>query len=212
MASETCFLTCSRRNEPSRRINRSRSITSNSNRDQLYTNDEEIDLAPPQPPRPSFRASRLVSGSVPQSPAKEAPSFDFRPGRPAVNRAVTYDIPSHARDSSPASSYSMHRVPSDSLSIRNQKSQLRPVSRVVTDIAADNSDYSNDTNSPDRGLDDSITSPSTSYGSVPSRNFSSGTLSTFSSKKAPPPPPPARTKKPPPPPPPMRRAGNTSFT
>ena len=169
-------------------------------------------MAPPQPPRPQVRSNRIVSGSMPQSPAKEIPSYDFGPARPAVNRSVTYDMPSRARDSSPASSYSMHRVPSDSLSIRNQRSQLRPVSRVITDSAADYSDastyYSNDTNSPDRLQDESAAS---SYGSMPSRSFSSGTLSIMN-KKAPPPPPPLRSKKPPPPPPPMRRAGNSSFT
>ena len=160
-----------------------------------------------------MRSTRMVSGSVPQSPAKEFSGYGFGPARPAVNRSVTYDMPSHVRDSSPASSYSMHRVPSDSLSIRNQRSQLKPVpvSRVITDTAADNSDastyYSNDTSSPDRLVDDSIAS---SYGSVPSRSFSSGTLSAMG-KKGPPPPPPLRAKKPPPPPPPMRRAGNSSY-
>ena len=164
-----------------------------------------------------MRSNRVISGSVPQSPTKELPSLDFRPGRPAVNRSVTYDITNQVRDSSPASSYSMHRVPSDSMSIRNQRSQLRPVSRVVTDGVVDNSDastyYSNDTNSPDRMADDANSSPTTSYGSLPSRTFSSGTLSAMTGgKKAPPPPPPSRTKKPPPPPPPMRRAANSSFT
>ena len=195
---------------------KSRSNTTTSNRDQYYNNAEENEIAPPQPPRPTLRSNRVISGSVPQSPTKELPGLDFRPGRPAVNRSVTYDITNQVRDSSPASSYSMHRVPSDSLSIRNQRSQLRPVSRVVTDAGADNSDastyYSNDTNSPDRMVDDGNGSPTTSYGSVQSRTFSSGTLSGITGgKKAPPPPPPCRSKKPPPPPPPMRRAANSSF-
>ncbi|KAI4153437.1 MAG: hypothetical protein LQ340_002309 [Diploschistes diacapsis] len=200
-------------NEPSRRYTRSRSNTGGSGRDQFNHITEENEAPPPQPPRPAIRPNRLVSGSVPQSPAKEVSGCDFGSNRPGVYRATTYDMSSRARDTSPASLYSMHRVPSDSLSIRNQRSQLRSVSRLATDTAADNSDastyYSNDTNSPDRLQDESGAS---SYGSVPSRTFSAGTLSSLSGKKPPPPPPPSRAKKPPPPPPPMRRAANSSYT
>lgn len=202
-----------RLNEPSRRYTRSRSNTGGSGRDQFNHITEENEAPPPQPPRPAIRPNRLVSGSVPQSPAKEVSGCDFGSNRPGVYRATTYDMSSRARDTSPASLYSMHRVPSDSLSIRNQRSQLRSVSRLATDTAADNSDastyYSNDTNSPDRLQDESGAS---SYGSVPSRTFSAGTLSSLSGKKPPPPPPPSRAKKPPPPPPPMRRAANSSYT
>ena len=206
-------LTYHRRNDPNKKLFRSRSNTGTSGRDQFNNVHDMGEMGPPQPPRPSVRPNQYATNSLPQSPIKEIPEYDFPHARPAVNRAVTYDLSSRTRDSSPASMHSMHRVPSDTASIRNQRTQLRPVSKLVTDMGVDNSDasthYSNDTNSPDRFQDDAFT-PSTSYGSVPSRNFSSGTLNSISGRKAPPPPPPPRSKKPPPPPPPMKRAGNSS--
>jgi hypothetical protein len=153
-------------------------------------------MAPPQPPRPGIRTNRVPSNSLPQSPSKELPGLDFS-SRPGVNRAVTYDQPGR-RDVSPApSNYSMHRVPSDSLSIRAQKAQLRSVSG--TSDQNDRSTYYGDGGESAYG-DDAI-----SFGSLPTRTVSAGSINNMSNRKPPPPPPPSRTKKPPPPPPPMRR-------
>ena len=165
-------------------------------------------MPPPQPERPSIRSSRAVS-SVPQSPKRELSGYDFGVNRPAYNRYNTFEGPTQLRDASPVPAQRLSKVPSDSLSIRTQKAQLRSVSRVQTDLFDDPSDtstyYSNSTSSPDRYFDERAPSPATSHGSAASRSFSAGALSTMNSKKAPPPPPPSRAKKPPPPPPPMKR-------
>lgn len=194
----------SRQNHPNQTQPRSRSSTNGSYRERFNGHLGENQMPPPQPPRP-LRSGQIVSNSLPQSPVREFPAYDFGSGRPGVNRSVTYDMSSRARDASPASStHSVPRIPSDSLSIRTQKAQLRSVSRPTFDPYNDQSDastyYSNDADSPDRYVDDRSFSPSTSYESVPSRSFSGTSVS---GKKPPPPPP--RAKKPPPPPP-MKRA------
>ena len=169
----------------------------------------EEETPPPQPERPWVRSNRVASNSVPQSPKKEYAGYDFGHARPAANRSTTFEGPVQLqRDSSPIGMQRLARVPSDSLSIRTQKSQLRSVSRLQTD-GLDESDtstfYSNSASSPDRYFNDAGASPATSHGSGPTRNFSTGTLNSMSGKKPPPPPPPSRAKKPPPPPP-MKRS------
>ena len=166
-------------------------------------------MPPPQPERPSIRSNRAVS-SVPQSPKREVSGYDLGASRPGYSRYNTFEGPTQLRDLSPIAAQRVSKVPSDSLSIRTQKAQLRSVSRVQTDIYDEPSDastfYSNSTSSPDRYFDERAPSPATSHGSGTSRTFSSGSLSGMNCKKAPPPPPPpTRAKKPPPPPPPMKR-------
>ncbi|AEO63085.1 uncharacterized protein THITE_2107948 [Thermothielavioides terrestris NRRL 8126] len=88
------------------------------------------------------------------------------------------------------------------------RSQLRPVSRIVTtkddNVFADrDDDTASDTGSPDWG--NRSTSSATSVGSLsrsPSINTVSSSFGPAGIKKAPPPPPPSRAKKPAPPPPP----------
>ena len=196
----------SRRTDPTRRPTRSRSNTSHIYADRFSAGEQESEMPPPQPERPSIRSNRAVS-SVPQSPKREFSGYDFGSNRPEYNRYNTYEGSTQFRDSSPAPVQRISKVPSDSLSIRTQKAQLRSVSRVQTDCYdSDGSTYySNSTSSPDRYFDERAPSPATSHGSAASRSFSSSTLSSMNGKKAPPPPPPSRAKKPPPPPPPMKR-------
>ena len=173
---------------------------------------------PPPDSRPSIRSNRAVSttnarDSPPGSPRRELSGFDFSSSRPGINRSTTFAGPTQLnRETSPVSFPHMSRVPSDTLTVRAQRSQLRPISRVTTgnDVFDDPSDDSifNSNSSPDRYYDGRSASPATSHGSD-SRNGSSSTLNVgFSNggKKQPPPPPPSRSKKPPPPPPPMKRS------
>ena len=174
----------------------------------------------PPPERPSIRSNRAVSSNqAPDSPRRENGGYDYGHSRPNVHRCTTFEGPTQLyREGSPVSSQRMARVPSDSLTMRTQRSQLRPVSKVATssDALDDPSDtstfYSNSTGSPDRYFGERAASPATSYGSVPSRTASSSTLNGMATgaKKAPPPPPPSRAKKPPPPPPMKRSALSTS--
>ena len=171
----------------------------------------------PPPERPSIRSNRAVS-NVPESPRRENGGYDYGHYRPNVQRSTTFEGPTQLyREGSPVSSQMMARVPSDSLAMRAQRSQLRPVSRVMTnDTFDDPSDtstfYSTSTSSPDRYFGERASSPATSYGSGPSRNVSSSTLNGMAPgpKKTAPPPPPPRAKKPPPPPPMKRSALSTS--
>lgn len=197
-----------------RKLTRSRSNTAHSYAERYNTVEEEPEMPPPE--RPSIRSNRAVSSNyVSESPKKEPQAYDYGTARPGFNRSTTFEGPTQLyRDSSPVSAQRMTRVPSDSLSMRTQRAQLKPLSRVASgnDAYDDPSDtstfYSNSTSSPDRYFGDRAASPATSLGSAPSRNASSSTLNGMSTntKKAPPPPPPSRAKKPPPPPPPMKRS------
>ena len=176
---------------------------------------------PPPETRPSIRSNRAVStntfrDSPPASPRREHSGFDFGSSRPGINRSTTFEGPTQLhRDSSPVAFPRMSRVPSDTLTVRAQRAQLRPISKVNTgsDLFEDPSDDStfNSNSSPDRYYDGRSASPATSHGSEP-RNVSSSTLNVGVSngKKQPPPPPPPRSKKPPPPPPMKRSALSTS--
>ena len=200
------LLTLGSQSDCSRRPPRPRSTTLHSHLERHNSADEEPEMSPSQPERPWIHSNRSVSSCVPQSPQKELSDYGIHCPRPNVGRSTTYDVVQPLRDSSPIAGQRMARVPSDSLSIRTQKAQLRSTSRIRTEVIDDPSDtatyYSNSTSSPDRYFDDRAPSPATSYGSVPSRNVSSGNLSVMNGKKPPPPPPPSRVKKPPPPPPP----------
>ncbi|MCJ1293472.1 hypothetical protein MMC34_005027 [Xylographa carneopallida] len=203
-----------------RRITRSRSNTAHSYAERYNTVEEEPEPEVPPPERPSIRSNRAVSSNfIPDSPKRAAQVYEYTPGRPGINRSMTFEGPtSTQRDSSPVSAQRMARVPSDSLTMRSQRAQLRPLSRVMTgnEIYDDPSDtstfYSNSTSSPDRYFGERAASPATSHGSGPSRTASSSTLSMLNphAKKAPPPPPPSRAKKPPPLPP-MKRSALSTF-
>ncbi|MCJ1318332.1 hypothetical protein MMC15_003660 [Xylographa vitiligo] len=204
-----------------RRLTRSRSNTAHSYAERYTTVEEEPEPEMLPPERPSIRSNRAVSSNYfPDSPKRAAQVYEYTPGRPGINRSMTFEGPtSLQRDSSPISAQRMARVPSDSLTMRSQRAQLRPLSRVMTgnEIFDDPSDtstfYSNSTSSPDRYFEERAASPATSHGSGPSRTVSSSTLSALNpnAKKAPPPPPPSRAKKPPPPPPPMKRSALSTF-
>lgn len=181
-----------------------------------------VEDEPPLPEvRPSIRSNRAPSAyNPPESPRKELQGFDFSSGRPGVNRSTTFEGPTQIhRESSPVSAAKMARVPSDSLTMRAQRSQLRPISRINTgnDLFSDPSDDSTfaSNSSPDKSYEERSqrsASPATSYGSAPSRSASYSTLNapTMNSKKQAPPPPPSRAKKPPPPPPMKRSALSTT--
>ena len=164
--------------------------------------------------RPSIRSTRTASSNIPpESPRKELHSYDFGSGRPGVNRATTFEGPTQLyRDSSPVTAQRVSRVPSDNLTMRTQRSQLRPVTRVTpegNDLFGDPSDEStfNSNSSPDRPYKERSASPATSHERTPSRSASYSTLTAApNGKKQAPPPPPSRAKKPPPPPPPMKRS------
>lgn len=163
--------------------------------------------------RPAIRSTRTTSSYVPtvESPRKELSGYDFSSARPGVNRATTFEGPTQLyRDTSPSKRVS--RAPSDNFTVRNQRAQLRPLSRVGpdNDLSIDPSDEStfNSNSSPDRSYKERSASPATSHGSAaPSRSTSYSTLTSApNGKKQAPPPPPSRAKKPPPPPPPMKRS------
>ena len=117
--------------------------------------------------------------------------------RPSMTRTVTME-PSR-RDISPIGAPKLTRMPSDSLTIRTTRTQLRAVDQTITehDVFADDSTaYTN--SSPEQSHGELSTSPATSQGSGPIY------------KKGPPPPPPSRATKPgigkaPPPPPPLKK-------
>ena len=209
-------LTLSRQNDPNGRDNRrnprSRSNTAHSFADRSYQIEDEP-TAPEA--RPSIRSNRAASAyNPPESPRREQPGYDFNHGRPGINRSTTFEGPTQIhRDCSPISTTRMSRVPSDSLAVRAQRTQLRPANRINTanDLFSDPSDDSTFTSSPDRSYEERSqrsASPATSHGSAPSRSASYSTLNatTTNSKKQAPPPPPSRAKKPPPPPPPIKRS------
>lgn len=163
--------------------------------------------------RPAIRSTRTASSYVPtvESPRKELNGNEFNSARPGVNRATTFEGPTQLyRDASPPQRVS--RVPSDNFTVRNQRAQLRPLSRISpeNDLFSDPSDEStfNSNSSPDRSYKERSASPATSHGSAaPSRSTSYSTLTSApNGKKQAPPPPPSRAKKPPPPPPPMKRS------
>lgn len=164
---------------------------------------------PSPEPRPSIKSTRGVSSyNVVESPVKDYSGSDYISARPNYARSTTFEGPTQLRrDASPMSAPRMARAPSDSLTIRTTRSQLRTVSKpsqerdVFVDPSDDSAFYSN--SSPDRSYGERSVSPATSNGSIPSRTASSTTLNANvpTGRKGPPPPPPSRAKKPPPPPP-----------
>lgn len=172
---------------------------------------KEDELPMPPPERPAIRSTRTASSHVSKSPHREAQENDYGYSRPNIQRTNTFEGPTQLhRDSSPIPISRTSRVPSDSLTVRTQRSQLRTTGRMPSGNEAftEPSDESTFYSSPDRSHDERSTSPATSYGSAPSRTASYSTLNaaTTNGKKQPPPPPPSRVKKPPPPPPPMKRS------
>lgn len=198
-------------NADTRRDPRSRNNTAHAYADRFSAVDEEP--LPIPEARPSIRSTRTASSHMPpDSPRKELQSYDIGPSRPGVNRATTFEGPTQLyRDYSPPQRVS--RVPSDNLAVRNQRNQLRPLSRVTADNEpfSDPSDEStfHSSSSPDRSYKERSASPATSHGSAPpsrSTSYSTLIMAPNGGKKQAPPPPPSRAKKPPPPPPPMKRS------
>jgi len=165
--------------------------------------------------RPPIKSSRAASSHL-DSLRNESQGYDHNVARPGINRATTFEGPTQIRrDLSPLPDQRMSRVPSDNLTVRTQRSQLRPLARVnpENDLFGDPSDDSTFTTSPDRSHKERSASPATSTGSGPSRSASYSTLDAApNGRKQPPPPPPSRAKKPPPPPPPMKRSALSTTT
>lgn len=205
-----------------RRSPRTRSDTAHSYADRYGAEDEEPPMNIPDF-RPSIRSNRMASSQDPPEPSRRDPrKYDYGLGRPGVNRSATFEGPTQLyRESSPALSKPMSRVPSENLDMRSQWSQLRPVGRVTSgfDMFSDPSDDStfNGSSSPDRSHEERSqrsASPATSHGSGPSRSASYSTLNGAApnGKRQAPPPPPSRAKKPPPPPPPPMKRSTLSTT
>lgn len=160
------------------------------------------DPSPPSSPEPEQRPIIKSTRSGLSRLATESPMKDYvsaSNSRPAISRLTTFEGPTKIRnDASPTSQLPpLARVPSDSLTIRTQRSQLRNVNNAVLDgdVFDDPTDSQFSNSSPDRSYGDASVSPATSHGSVAGARF-----------KGPPPPPPSRSKKPPPPPPPAKRS------
>ena len=150
--------------------------------------------------RPVISSSRTTSYRQEPSGREYAAS---PASKPTLTRTVTME-PTR-RDISPMGAPRLPRMPSDSLTIRTTRTQLRPVDPVLNeqDVFADDSTFYT-SSSPDRSHGELSTSPATSHGSgnIP--------FTSASNKKAPPPPPPSRATKPglnkaPPPPPPIKK-------
>ena len=184
---------------------KSRSNTAHSFVDRYNAVDEEP--PPPSQPRPTIKTSRTASHRLPEPATAEYE--DVVRTRPNFGRSTTFEGPTQLRrDISPADGPRMSRIPSDTLTIRTTRSQLRTVNKSVPedDIFNDRDDSTHFSNSsPDRSYGDRSVSPATSHGSLPSGAVTSTTM-TAAGKKGPPPPPPSRAKKPPPPPPPAKRS------
>ncbi|KAI4118922.1 MAG: hypothetical protein LQ345_001109 [Seirophora villosa] len=188
---------------------RSRSTTAHTFADRYK--EDEPPMLPPE--RPAIRSSRTASSShaVSESPHREAQQSEYGYSRPSPRRTNTFEGPTQLhRDSSPVPLGRTSRVPSDSLTVRTQRSQLRQTGRMPSgnEGFTESPDEPICYSSPDRSYDERSASPATSYGSAPSRTASYSTLNAVSTngKKQAPPPPPSRVKKPPPPPPPMKRS------
>jgi hypothetical protein len=176
---------------------RSRANTAHSFAD--VTNDEAMRVAEP---RPTIKNSRAPSNRASEFPnAESADTANFRPG---YIRSSTFEGPTQLRrDISPAAAPRLSRIPSDSLTIRTTRSNLRAVDPAIAEgnVFNDHEDSPFESNSsPDRSYGDRSVSPATSHGSFANLTNASTV------KKGPPPAPPSRAKKPPPPPPPSKRS------
>ena len=156
----------------------------------------------PAEPRPTIKNSRTASYRMSEFPAAE--SADTGYSRPGYIRSTTFEGPTQLRrDVSPVAAPRLSRIPSDSLTIRTTRSNLRTVDPAIAEsnVFNDHEDSNFESNSsPDRSYGERSVSPATSHGSFPNLT------ATSTVKKGPPPPPPSRAKKPPPPPPPAKRS------
>ncbi|KAL9041857.1 MAG: hypothetical protein Q9214_003964 [Letrouitia sp. 1 TL-2023] len=195
--------------QDSRKNSRSRSETAHAYTERYKEDESQVPL--PES-RPAIRSSRTASSQLKsQSPHREEQEPDLAFGKPGITRSTTFEGPTQLhRDASPISIGRISRVPSDNLTVRAQRSQLRPTGRITagSELFNEPSDESMLASSPDRSYEERSASPATSYGSAPSRSASYSTINqaVTNNKKQPPPPPPSRSKKPPPPPPPMKRS------
>jgi hypothetical protein len=167
-----------------------------------HSSADGINQEPVPEPRPTIKNSRAVSYRMQEFPTAE--SADIVHSRPGNIRSSTFEGPTQLRrDISPVAAPRLSRIPSDSLTIRTTRSNLRTVDPAIAEsnIFHDQEDSTLESNSsPDRSYGERSVSPATSHGSF-------ANLSTASTaKKGPPPPPPSRAKKPPPPPPPAKRS------
>ena len=149
--------------------------------------------------RPAIKSTRTASyrqDSLAGSPARDY--GELQNIRPMLSRTSTMDpSPSHRRDTSPMAPPRPIRMPSDSLTIRTTRGQLRSVDPTINehDVFGDDSTFYA-SSSPDHSFGARSVSPATSHGS------SSAAFPITASKK---PPPPIPAKRRPPPPPPAKR-------
>lgn len=143
-------------------------------------------------PRATIKNSRVASFRTSEFPAAE--SGEMGNTRPNYIRSTTFEGPTQLRrDVSPVAAPRLSRIPSDSLTIRTTRSNLRTVDPAIPESNAvnDHEDSTFESNSsPDRSYGDRSVSPATSHGS-----FANGTNASTVKKNPPPPPPPSRAKK-----------------
>jgi hypothetical protein len=165
---------------------RSRTNTAHSFAD--ASNDELVRVAEP---RATIKNSRVASQRTSEFPAAE--SGDIGSSRPGYIRSTTFEGPTQLRrDISPVAAPRLSRIPSDSLTIRTTRSNLRTVDPAITEgnIFNDHEESTFESNSsPDRSYGDRSVSPATSHGSF------ANLANAVKVKKGPPPPPPSRAKK-----------------
>jgi hypothetical protein len=183
-----------KKDDLNRRNTRARSNTAHSYHDRLAKYEEEPE--PELPTRPSIRsAGRVPSCNRVNSYDPYPDSVQTSPPR-AVGRSQTFQPANVRRELTPVGLRQSSAVADPGM----LHTHLRPSNHIQTDVFGDPSDASTThSTSPDLSPGGRSVSPSTSYGSVPSRNPSFTTLPTVGGRKAPPPPPPSRAKKPPPP-------------
>lgn len=165
---------------------RSRANTAHSFAD--ASNDELVRVAEP---RATIKNSRVASQRTSEFPSAE--SGDIGSSRPGYIRSTTFEGPTQLRrDISPVAAPRLSRIPSDSLTIRTTRSNLRTVDPAITEgnIFNDHEESTLESNSsPDRSYGDRSVSPATSHGSF------ANLTNAATVKKGPPPPPPSRAKK-----------------
>jgi hypothetical protein len=166
---------------------RSRANTAHSFAD--ASNDEPVRVVEP---RAIIKNSRVASHRT--SELSTAESGDIGSSRPGYIRSTTFEGPTQLRrDISPAAAPRLSRIPSDSLTIRTTRSNLRTVDPAIPEgnVFNDHEDSPFEGNSsPDRSYEDRSVSPATSHGS-----FANLTNAAAAKKGPPPPPPPSRAKK-----------------
>ena len=167
---------------------------SRSNTLRTYTDRSEPEEATMAEPRPAIRSNRSTSYRQDSSAVDYGEMYVKRP---SFTRNATMDsAASSRRDISPMAPPRPARMPSDSLTLRTTRTQLRNVDQTIDeqDVFRDDSTFYTNS-SPDHAYSNRSVSPATSQDSSAALPTSVSSV-----KKGPPPPPPAKKRAPPPPP------------